>query len=513
MSNSSRKQNSINLITNLLAFVINAGINFFLTPYLLEQLGTESYGFIGLANDFVGYANIFAMALNTMSGRFIAVSYHRGEKEKANRYMNSVFMANVILGAVVALAGVFIVWKLEYIINIPTYLMSDVKITFALVFANYLLSIIISVLNCAPFIKNKMNLVYIRNIISYLIKLIFTIGLLILFDIKIYIISLVTLICTVYLMVANGVIFRKLLPEFRLSSKGFSLAMIKEILSSGIWMSLLSLSNLLLSGLNSLLTNKFISPVAMGYLNVSKTIPNYISQLGQQLGTVFAPEFTKHYAEGEIDTLISEAKKAIKIMSFIMIVPVAGFIVFGNEFYTLWLKDYTADEISTIQALSVIITVPYLINGIIYPLVQIHNALNKIKLPVIATFIIGIINILIILPLGSFNKLTLIALTVSSSVLQCLRNAVFQPIYAAKILKQKWYIFVLTELKYFLVFGGISLLFYVGKSFINISSWLTFIIWIAVFAVIGYAVLSLIIFSRSEIKELLSSVKSKFKRQ
>ena len=88
MSNSSRKQNSINLITNLLAFVINAGINFFLTPYLLEQLGTESYGFIGLANDFVGYANIFAMALNTMSGRVISVSYNRGEKEKANPNMN-----------------------------------------------------------------------------------------------------------------------------------------------------------------------------------------------------------------------------------------------------------------------------------------------------------------------------------------------------------------------------------------------------------------------------------------
>lgn len=508
---SSRKQNTINLITNLLAFVINAGINFFLTPYLLEQLGTESYGFIGLANDFVGYANIFSMALNTMSGRFIAVAYHRGEKEKANRYMNSVFMANVILGAVVAFAGVFIVWKLEYIINIPTYLMSDVKITFGLVFANYLLSIIISVLNCAPFIKNKMNLVYVRNIISYLIKLIFTIGLLALFDIKVYIISLVTLICTVYLMVANGMIFKKLLPEFKLSSKGFSLEMIKEILSSGVWMSLLSLSNLMLSGLNSLLTNKFISTVAMGYLNVSKTIPNYISQLGQQLGTVFAPSFTQLYSQGKIDELIAEVKKSIKIMAFIMIVPIAGFIAFGTAFYTIWLKDYTPDEIATVQKLSVIITLPYLFNAFTYPIVQINSALNKVKIPVIFTFIIGIANILIVLPLGLTNYLNLTTLTVFSSVFLCIKLIIFQPIYAAKILKQKRTLFYPSLTHCYIVFMVILGLFEIIKPLFHITGWFSFILAVAVCAVIGYMITFFILLNKKEHKIITDIIKSKLK--
>lgn len=506
---SSRKQTGINLITNLLAFVINAGINFFLTPYLLGQLGTESYGFIGLANDFVGYANIFSMALNAMSGRFISVAYHRGEKEKANNYINSVFIANVILGAVVAFAGVFIVWKLEYIINIPEYLMTDVKITFALVFANYLLSIIISVLNCASFVKNKMNLVYIRNIISYLIKLIFTIGLLMIFDIKIYIISLVTLICTIYLMVANGFIFKKLLPEFHLSAKGFSIKMIKEILSSGMWMSLLSLSNIMLSGLNSLLTNKFISTIAMGYLNVSKTIPNYISQLGQQLGTVFAPSFTQLYSQGKTDELISEAKKSIKIMAFIMIVPIAGFIAFGSSFYTIWLKDYTAAEIITIQRLSVIITLPYLFNALVYPLVQINTACNKVKIPVIVTFFIGLSNILVVFPLGHFNKLTLELLTVFSSVFLSVRYLLFQPYYASKVLNIKLTTFYKPLIKNFFVFLIILVLFIFTNSFLTLNNWLSFIIAIAINALIGYAVTLLLTFNKDERKGFLHSVKLK----
>lgn len=495
-----------------MAFVINAGINFFLTPYLLEKLGTEAYGFIGLANDFVGYANIFSMALNTMSGRFISVAYHKGDKEKASNYINSVFMANIILGAIVAAAGIFIVWKLEYIINIPAYLINDVKITFGLVFANYLLSIIISVLNCAAFIKNKMNLVYIRNIVSYLIKLIFTIGLLALFDIKIYIISLVTLICTVYLMVANGVIFKKLLPEFNLSSKGFSPAMIKEILSSGIWMSLLSLSNLMLSGLNSLLTNKFISPIAMGYLNVSKTIPNYISQLGQQLGTVFAPSFTQLYSQGKIDELIAEAKKSIKIMAFIMIVPIAGFIAFGMNFYKLWVPQYSAAELSKIQLLSIIVTVPYLFNALVYPLIQINTACNKVKIPVIVTFLIGLSNILIVFPLGMVNKLTLEILTVFSSIFISARYLLFQPYYASKIINVNKSTFFIPILKNLFSFLIILFIFIIGNKIVTVNSWMQFIIEIAAAGVSGYIICAFLILKKDERTEVIKLIKSKIKR-
>lgn len=66
---SAKKQTTINLIASLVSFGINLAINFFLTPYLIRTLGTESYGFIGLANDFVQYAGIITSALNVMAGR------------------------------------------------------------------------------------------------------------------------------------------------------------------------------------------------------------------------------------------------------------------------------------------------------------------------------------------------------------------------------------------------------------------------------------------------------------
>ena len=130
MSNSSRKQNSINLITNLLAFVINAGINFFLTPYLLEQLGTESYGFIGLANDFVGYASIVTVALNALAGRYITISFHKGDYEEANKYFNSVTFANAMIAGVMAIISVIFIFSMDKILSIPSEILWDVKLLF-----------------------------------------------------------------------------------------------------------------------------------------------------------------------------------------------------------------------------------------------------------------------------------------------------------------------------------------------------------------------------------------------
>lgn len=48
---SSGKQMSINVIASLISFAVTTGINFFFTPYLTQKLGTEAYGFIGLANN------------------------------------------------------------------------------------------------------------------------------------------------------------------------------------------------------------------------------------------------------------------------------------------------------------------------------------------------------------------------------------------------------------------------------------------------------------------------------
>ena len=115
----SGKQMTINLLASIISFGVNMAINFFLTPYLVESLGTESYGFIGLANNFVQYATIITVALNSMSGRFISMAYHKGDVEKASRIFSSVLVADLFLAGVMLLLTSVFTMYIDVFLDVP----------------------------------------------------------------------------------------------------------------------------------------------------------------------------------------------------------------------------------------------------------------------------------------------------------------------------------------------------------------------------------------------------------
>lgn len=92
-----KKQLLVNMIASLVNFVVSIGIGLFLTPYVVHNIGAEAYGFVGLASTFVGYAQLFTVALTSVAGRFITVAYHEGNELKANRYYSSTLAANAVM--------------------------------------------------------------------------------------------------------------------------------------------------------------------------------------------------------------------------------------------------------------------------------------------------------------------------------------------------------------------------------------------------------------------------------
>ena len=61
-----KKRFVTNMAAQLLSFIVNLGINFFLSRYIVNVIGKEVYGFVGLANNFTSYAQIFTVAFNAM---------------------------------------------------------------------------------------------------------------------------------------------------------------------------------------------------------------------------------------------------------------------------------------------------------------------------------------------------------------------------------------------------------------------------------------------------------------
>lgn len=112
------KQFVINLIASLVNFVVNMGIGFAITPFIVSRVGAEAYGFTGLANTMVGYATLFTIALNSVAGRFITVAYHQGDRRKADAYFSSALAADLVMILVPTAIAVPLIINLEHVIRI-----------------------------------------------------------------------------------------------------------------------------------------------------------------------------------------------------------------------------------------------------------------------------------------------------------------------------------------------------------------------------------------------------------
>ena len=173
---SKSKQTLLNILCGIVVFAVNIFTSFFLSPYIVQTLGVEAKGFVTLATNFVSYATLVIVALNSLANRFITIKIHQGDYEGANRYYSSVFAGNIITLAVLFLPAIFCIVYIDRIVNVPPGLVTDVKILFALVFSSFFISTGTPKWQVATFATNKLHLKYIRDMESNLIKLVMTVG-------------------------------------------------------------------------------------------------------------------------------------------------------------------------------------------------------------------------------------------------------------------------------------------------------------------------------------------------
>ena len=296
-----KKKLALNILAQLLTFGSSMLIGLVITPQIVAKLGFGAYSYIGIANDFASYVTIITTALNSMAGRFISIELNKGNRDKAKVYFSSVFIADVVLAFAAMVLGIVLTLNINGILkNISPELLIDVKITFSLVFFNMVINLLMSVYSVAPFVTDNLQKSAVRGVFSNLIKVILLIVLFTFLPARIYFVTISIIGTSIFLIVTNVILTKQLLPDFKVNIHNFSFDAIKTLISSGVWNSLNTLSNMLLTGLAGLLTNNFVSEKAGGLLYTAKTVPLNFAQLITTLATIFTPHFVMLYAKGNI---------------------------------------------------------------------------------------------------------------------------------------------------------------------------------------------------------------------
>ena len=454
------RQIMLNMAASMLSTLVSLAISFVLSPIIIEKLDFEAQGFMTLATDFVSYANIAAMALNSMAGRFITVSLTKGDLKKANEYFNSTMYANMGIVGFLFIPSVLIVLFLDKLINISPALMADVKILFALTFINFFITIVSTTFSTATFAANRLDLQALRSIESQFIRMGILMLTFFLLPIHISYVALASLLQTSYLCITYIHYTKKLLPDIHVSREYFSLSSVLEILSSGIWNTVMRAGQTLTNGLDILITNLLIGEKEMGYVSTSKMIVISIDTLYETIAAVFTPSLTISFAKDDKEEMLSDLKSAMKLTGFFANIPLCFVIAFGLTFYTVWLpKTTTNDELVIIYILTLLTMSGTIVGGAISPLFNVYTVVNKLKWNSIITLLMGVMNTIIVFILLETTPLSVFAVAGVSSALGIIKNLTFTPMYAAHCLNVKKSTFYPVIIRYIVVSGVMAALF------------------------------------------------------
>lgn len=504
------KQIYLNLAAQLISFAVSFAISFFVSPIIVQEVGKETYGFLGMANNFVGYVTIITVALNSLAGRFITVSLHKNDEDSANRYFSSVFFADLIVVAVLLIPAAVFICFLDKFFDVPVQSILSVKATFGLVFLGFFVQLICSVFSVATFATNKLYLASIRTIEANLLRIAVIVAAFLLFGANIAFVSLGMLAYYSFIAATNARYTKRLLPQIQVQKKYFDFTKIKELLISGCWSSITALSNTLLEGLDLLISNLMLGAGVMGTVSIVKTIPNMINQCMGSVLSVFTPQLTISYAKGNITGMLSYLNYACKLVGMLLCLPVAFVIAFGDRFFSLWMPTEDAAHLWGLSVLSM--------GGLIFcgSVVVMHNLFtvtNQLKKPALVTLLTGVLNTAIVFLLLNVTDLGIYAIVAVSSVMSLLRNLLFNIPYSAKCVEQKPWKFYWMAIRS-LIFVGIAAGIGLGiKLLICPSGWIGLIACAAAMCLLTLTLVFLLFFNKEEKQDVGSLLKIIIKRE
>lgn len=500
-----------NIGTNLVYLIINYLITFFLASYLTKKLGNEAYGFISLCNNVVNYSQIVTIALNSVAGRFITVAMHRGHKETAERYFSSNFFANLFIVAILSVIFIPLSFSMDMFFDIPAHLIRSVKLLMFLSYLNMAVSVLQTVFNVSTFITNKVYLTNIANLCGAVARLGILVSMSASLGASLAIAGAATLIGTGLVCLMHVGFTFKLVPDLKIRLNLFDKAKIIELFKSGVWNSVSTVSRILSDGLDTVISNIFVSALAMSQLSLAYMVPGFVVSAYAALFNSFSPRLTELYARSEMERFKRELKFYMKINGICGIVFFWGLLCCGKDFFTLWVPTADVDMIYQLMVLSCL---SMLVSSIVNPLSMCYTIANKPKGNALFFLGVSFFDIIVELILLSTTDLGVFAVAGTSKIVSLITNFFFVPMYASYCMNFKKNEFYPVIGRYMIVtFAAGAILWFINSFFTTAINWFGFGIRVICIGTVALALGYIFVLNKQEKVMVFNMMKGRVKRK
>lgn len=423
-------QTKINLLYNIITFVINALIGLVLPAYLIQKLGVSTYSLIPISMSITSFMLVITVSINGTLSRFLSIDFV-SELDDVNKTFSTSFLTLVAIFILIIPLTIFFLIDPNYFLNIELKDIYSARILFSTIIAAFVLNTFASLFNSIAYVKNRIDLRNIALIINRLGIIVFISILFFIDYINVQAYGIAVLISTILSFVYSYYTAKKLYPNLGIRISFFDRDKFKKLYALGFWLIINQIGVLLFLQTDILVVNKILGATESGIYGTILQWSFLMRAVVGLISGILGPIILTLYAKEQINKLIELTQFSTKLLGLFSSLITITIVFFAKDILRVWIGEEFVQYAFLLQVM-----VFHLGFNLGYSsIINLNIAYNKARIPGIVTLIIGVLNVGMGIGFLTLTNFGLIGIALAGLIALTLKNLIFTPIYAAKIMR------------------------------------------------------------------------------
>jgi O-antigen/teichoic acid export membrane protein len=342
---STSKQIVVNMVTGWISIFIRTVIALIMVPFLLNHLGKDGYGLIGLLGVIVSFAAVADLGLRSALGRELAEQVVRKDDQAFGELASTALVLYFCMALVMALIGWILAPWFATVFKIPATLRAD-AIWMIRIYGSFsvILSFITPVFTAALSSYHRFDMVNTVQVIGGIVSSLLLFAVISSVENALYgwvgvmlIYSLVTLMLTVFC-------FRRFCEGARIGLGFFNPSRLRPLFHLGGYMYALNLTQALAERSDPLVISYFFGPAGVALYQPGGKLSQTIRPVVLTLANQMYPLATKQHIGRQQDKMQKILVWGTKYTLLIGSLCSACMMAFAEPFCRLWLEKSIGDD-------------------------------------------------------------------------------------------------------------------------------------------------------------------------
>ncbi len=379
------------VIASYIYLIVNIVVNIFYVPILLNNLGKNEYGLYQIVGSIFAYLSIFESSISSGVLRFYCKAFAEGNKKQMENVLAIARIIYRILSLIIILVGIVGIWgfRIFYSDSLTVSEINESTIMLVILLINMIVTMANAIYLATINANEKFALIKVLAMITQIVQPILCVLVLA----KLPYALTVTIIQLIVNIIVS--VFRYFYSTRKLSVKvylhKFDYMLSKNIIIFAGSILLASVADQIFWKADQIILGKLYSTEVVAVYAIGSQIYTNYSYVGTAVSSVFFPRLSKLYMEHDGIRKISDLFIRVGRISFqILLLVLTAFIVFGQEFITIWV----GKEYQEAYLIALMVLVPFTIDLTQNLGLSILQVVNKYSFRAKMYFVAALLNII-----------------------------------------------------------------------------------------------------------------------